>query len=297
MTRYFAIGLIVIALHVPHVDAEDIGTLSPDLTTPGVIDGDPSPGTRVRQFNPEYTGSKVYHALYLPTDWVKGKKYPVIVEYAGNKWKTSLGTVEGSNLGYGISGGKGVIWICMPFVDKTNQMNATTWWGDIEATVQYCKKTVNRICTEYGGDSSNVFLAGFSRGAIACNYIGLHDDEIASLWRGFICHSHYDGVKQWGYTGGDRSSAATRLKRLGNRPQFISHEESVDPTKTYLKMAFPLGHFTFLALPFADHTDQWVLRDIPERKILREWFENALKDKSQQAPARDDLKAAPKESR
>lgn len=281
------------ALHVPHVDAEDIGTITPDLTTPSVTDGTPAPGTRVRQFNKDYTGSKVYHALYLPTDWVKGKKYPVIVEYAGNKWKTSLGTVEGSNLGYGISGGKGVIWICMPFVDKTNQMNATTWWGDVEATVQYCKKTVNRICTEYGGDSSNVFLAGFSRGAIACNYIGLHDDEIASLWRGFICHSHYDGVKQWRYAGSDRSSAATRLKRLGSRPQFISHEESVDPTKMYLKMAVPSGNFTFLALPFADHTDQWVLRDIPERKILREWFENVLRAKGKQGAEGDTVNRAP----
>jgi hypothetical protein len=84
-----------------------------------------------------------------------------------------------------------------------------------------------------------------------------------------------------GYTGSDRSSAATRLKRLGNRPQFISQEKSVDPTKTYLKKAFPSGNFTFLALPFADHTDQWVLRDMPERKVLREWFENALTEKGQ----------------
>jgi hypothetical protein len=293
MIKLFAIGFIVMALHVPPVEAEDIGAITPDLKTPSVIDGTPAPGTRVRQFNKEYTGSNVYHALYLPTDWVKGKKYPVIVEYAGNKWKTSLGTVEGSNLGYGISGGKGVIWICMPFVDQTNQMNAATWWGDVGATVEYCKKTVNRICTEYGGNSSNVFLVGFSRGAIACNYIGLHDDEIASLWRGFICHSHYDGVKEWGYAGSDQNAAAIRLTRLGSRPQFISHEKSVDPTKTYLKKAFPSGNFTFLALLFADHTDQWVLRDIPERKILRAWFKNALTEKGQQASVGNNLKALP----
>ena len=86
----------------------------------------------------------------------------------------------------------------MPFVDKKNGRNATTWWGDVRATVGYCKATVLRTCEEFGGDPSNVFIAGFSRGAIACNYIGLHDDEIASLWRGFICHSHYDGVRKWG---------------------------------------------------------------------------------------------------
>ena len=155
-------------------------------------------------------------------------------------------------------------------------MNSTIWWGDVEATVDYCKKTVRRICSENGGDESAVFLAGFSRGAIACNYIGLHDDEIASLWRGFICHSHYDGVDRWPYAESDRKSAAERIARLGNRPQFISHENDVSATRSYLKDVFPGGDFTFLALPFANHTDTWVLRDIPERKIIREWFQNAL---------------------
>ena len=243
-----------------------------DLTVPDVTDGDPSPGARVRQFNKDYIGSKVYHTLYLPTDWKPGRKYPVIVEYAGNKWQTSLGTVEGSSLGYGINGGKGVIWICMPYVNQQEMRNQETWWGDVDATVAYCKQTVKRICDEYGGDADNVFIAGFSRGAIACNFIGLHDDEIASLWRGFICHSHYDGVRQWGYPNSDRLSATERLKRLGNRPQFISQESSVEATQTYLKEAFPTGNFTFVPLKGVSHTDTWVLGNRPERAALREWF-------------------------
>lgn len=277
--------------------AIDLKKVDQDLNTPSVTNGPPAPGQRVKLFLPQYNGTHVYHAMYLPIDWKKEVKYPVIVEYSGNKWRNSQGTVDECDLGYGITEGKGVIWICLPFVDKEKGKNAATWWGDVDATVGYCKQAVSKVCAEYGGDSSKVFIAGFSRGAIACNYIGLYDDEIASLWRGFICHSHYDGVREWDYAKSDRNSAATRLKRLGNRPQFISHEESVDPTKTYLKMAFPLGNFTFLALPFADHTDQWVLRDIPERNILREWFENVVKDKCQQGPAGDDLKVAPKESR
>ena len=59
--------------------------------------------------------------------------------------------------------------MCMPFVDAKTRRNATTWWGDVEATVAYCKATVERICSEHGGDRSALFLAGFSRGAIACN--------------------------------------------------------------------------------------------------------------------------------
>lgn len=246
-----------------------------DLFVPAVTDDSPSPGARVRQYNKDYVGSKVYHTLYLPTDWKPNETYPVIVEYAGNKWRTSLGTVEGSSLGYGITGGKGVIWICMPYVNQEEMRNQETWWGDVDATVAYCKHTVKRICNEYGGDADNVFIAGFSRGAIACNFIGLHDDEIAALWRGFVCHSHYDGVRKWGYANSDRASAAERLKRLGNRPQFISQENSTDATQTYLKKASPSGRFTFVPLKGVPHTDTWVLENRPERAALREWFRRA----------------------
>jgi len=255
----------------------DIETVPQDLVTPPATAGTPAPGKRVKQVSKRCAGSDVHHLLYLPTDWEEGKKYPVIVEYAGNAYKTCPGTVEGSNLGFGISGGEGVIWVCMPFVDVKNRMNSPIWWGDVEATVDYCTHTVRRMCSEYGGDSSAVFVAGFSRGAIACNYIGLHDDEIASLWRGFICHSHYDGVDNWPYAECDRRSAAKRIERLANRPQFISNENDVNATQSYLKAVFPGGNFTFLPLPFANHTDTWVLRDIPERKVIREWFRNVLR--------------------
>jgi hypothetical protein len=265
---------LLIAASVPAEPNDSTPTV---LVVPSVTDDAPSPGARVRQFDQDYVGSGVYHTLYLPTDWKAGEKYPVVVEYAGNKWQTSAGTVEGSSLGYGISGGKSVIWICMPYVNQAEMKNQLNWWGDVDATVTYCKHTVQRVCKEFGGDVDNVFIAGFSRGAIACNYIGLHDDSIASLWRGFICHSHYDGVRSWSYAGSDRDSAAKRLKRLGDRPQFISHENSIDDTKKYLDATYPTGQFTFVPLPGVPHTDTWVLHDSPQRAMLREWFRRSLK--------------------
>ena len=60
---------------------------------------------------PQYSNTNVYHVTYLPTDWRPGKRYPVIVEYAGNGNYTnrfgdvSTGRVEDSRLGYGISAG------------------------------------------------------------------------------------------------------------------------------------------------------------------------------------------------
>jgi len=261
--------------------AMDLKKVAPDLVTPPVTNDAPAPGRRVKMILPMYEGTDLYHALYLPVDWKRSETYPVIVEYSGNKWKSSQGTVDECDLGYGVSGGKGVIWICLPFVDKKKGRNAATWWGDVEATVDYCKQSIQQVCAKYGGDSGKLFIAGFSRGAIACNYIGLHDDEISSLWRGFICHSHYDGVRKWEYKGSDKTSAALRLKRLGNRPQFISQEQSITATKKYLARALPDGKFTFQALPFPDHTDTWLLRDIPERRVMRDWFHQVLEEEGQ----------------
>ncbi len=264
----------------------EISRVPMDLHTPLLItNAAPAPGLRVKVTNPEYAGTEVYHALYLPADWVPGKKYPVIVEYAGNgpfidKYgDASSGAVESSNLGFGISGGSGFIWVCMPLVSSNHLKNELSWWGDIEASVDYCKTTVSNICRDFGGDSSKVFLAGFSRGAIACNYIGLHDDSIAALWRGFICHSHYDGLSEiWPYPEADRASAAVRLARLGNRPQFISQENSTAATQGYLAEAYPTGNFTFQPISFRNHQDTWVLRDIPERTAVRNWINRILSE-------------------
>ena len=68
---------------------------------------------------------------------------------------------------------------------------------------------------------------------------------------------------------------------LGNesgRPQFISQEGSIEDAKEYLKQAHPMGDFTFQALPFHEHTDTWVLRDITERKLLQDCFKHVLKE-------------------
>jgi hypothetical protein len=261
----------------------NLNTLPADLETPKMIEGEPAAGKRVRRTLAGYEGTQVYHALYLPTDWERGKKYSVIVEYAGNggyrnaHGDVSPGTPEGSNLGYGASGGRGFVWLCLPYVDPAGKKNQLTWWGDPDATTDYGRKAVREACEKYGGDPAKLVLAGFSRGAIACNYLGLRDDETARPWRAFIAHSHYDGVRRWGYAGDDPEAAKQRLARLGGRPQWISHERSVDDTRAYIEGTGVKGDFTFTALPYPNHTDAWVLRDLPERRKLREWLARVLK--------------------
>lgn len=273
-------ALILSAVFLTCVSASgqvlDLDRIEPDLAVPHAGEGIAAPGRRVKEFLPEFEGTGIYHLLYLPTDWKEGGRYPVIFEYAGNQYKTSPGTMEGCELGYGLCGGTGAIWVCLPFVDPQTKTHARTWWGDADATAAYAVKAVDHICAEYGGKHDALVLAGFSRGAIACNYIGLRNDKIAPLWAAFFCHSHYDGVKKWPYADSDRESAIVRLRRLGDRPQFISHERSVDATREFVEGVLPDRNFTFLPLPFPEHTARWMLRDIPERAQAREWFWKAV---------------------
>ena len=247
------------------------------LEVPRLSEGPAAPGKRVIMTTAGWEGTEVHHTMYLPTDWKPGQKQPVIVEYAGNGgYKNKLGdvsegTVEGCVMGYGLSGGTGFLWISLPFVEMngTSKRNAVKWWGDVEETKRYCVATVRDVCDRFGGDAARVVLMGFSRGAIACNYIGLHDDEMASLWLGMICHSHYEG--EFKHPAPDNNAWPERLKRL-RQPQFISQELSTQKTQDVIVSTGVKGDFTFAALPFANHSARWTLCDMPLRAQAREWL-------------------------
>jgi len=268
------------------------GMENDDLVTPVMTDDAPAPGKRVRQVAPEYKGTEVYHTLYLPSNWVKGETYPVIVEYTGNKWKFGPGTIDVANLGYGMSGGEDYIWVTMPYVEKGRKQNAVTWWGDRQATIDYCKVNLPRICKQWGGDPERVIVCGFSRGAIATSYIGLADDHIASLWSGVFTFDHFDGHKRWGYPDDERAAALKRLARLKGRPVLVGGQNPVK--EGYLEAHLALADFTFLQVPTgtifkipggaiqSTHIDMWLHRDSPYRRQVRAWMSNALGAKEEQ---------------
>ena len=54
--------------------------------------------------------------------------------------------------------------MAMPYVEKGRKRNAVTWWGDRQATVDYCKVNLPRICKDFGGDPDNVLIYGESGG-------------------------------------------------------------------------------------------------------------------------------------
>lgn len=274
--------------------APDISAVKPDLRVPPLTEQMPAAGRRFREQLGGYADTSLYHIVYLPTDWQPGGSYPVLVELPGNGGYRNrfddvcTGLPDGCKLGYGASGGRQFIWVSLPFVSGDSREIAIKWWGDPpdhdpQPTIDYCLSAVESVCQKFGGDRQRLFLTGFSRGAIACNYIGLHNDRIASLWRGFIVYSHYDGVNEnWGYPEADRESANTRLRRLGERPQFICHESTdgrfgLGSTRDFLQTTKFEGNFTFTETGFRNHNDAWILRPSRARDRLREWLADCVK--------------------
>ena len=249
-----------------------------DLTVPVVEDGPALVGHRMRATTKGWEGTGLHHTIYIPTDLAPDAHLPVIVEYPGNGGytnklgDTSDGSVEGCMLGYGLSAGKGFIWLCLPYVTADKQ-NSPKWWGDVEETKRYCLATVRDICAKFG-DSKRVVLMGFSRGAIGCNYIGLHDDAMAKLWCGMLCHSHYEG--EFKHPAADEPAWPVRLKRLGQIPQFISQEGGTEKTQKAIASTGFTGNLTFATLPFPNHSARWVLCDLPMRKEARDWLKKVI---------------------
>ena len=264
----------------------DITTLPEDLKVPAISDAAPScracecSARRARLGS----GTVVHHTLSLPVNWKPGAKISqcssILRGMADSKTNFSdvcEGTVEGCNLAFGISGGRDYICIAMPFVKVTGDGKRKTPRSGGAMRMRaaaYCVATVRQVCREFGGDEKAVVLCGFSRGSIACNFIGLRNDTIAPLWRAFICHSHYDGVRTtWPYADADRVSALARLQRLNGRPQFISQEGTVEDTRRLSsRRAKCAAAFEYSVLPFRNHTDRWALRDCEQRRKVRAWL-------------------------
>ncbi len=308
--KLFVLGCVCAGLCTSRIDAQsldvagpvDVLTLPADLENPQIQEGDPQPGKAVFQQLPRYQGTGVRHMLYLPTDWKPSGKYPLLIEFLGN----GSFVRDPHGIGYGISGGTGFVWAVVPFVSEDGKADVDRWWGDPKATVQYVQTLVPEICKQWNGDPSNVILIGYSRGAIACNYIGLHNDEIARLWKAMIAVSHYDGFP--GLTAADKAGVLERFGRLRNTPQFVCGEYTVRPAQPLTKVMQTLqergitefaqakkelslvplleaektldifksrpnsDNLHLLNLPWINHSYQVLLRDTPARRELRTWL-------------------------
>lgn len=286
--RCVGIGIIALGIGCVWGEMPDISRVTPDLVVPPLEEGPPAPGKRVRVGDP----FGVYHVVYLPEDWNPARRWPVLVEYAGNGnyrnrfGDESRGRPEDSCLGYGLSGGKGFLWVCLPYLSGDGSQNVITWWGDppgyaVGRTVDYCVKTLEAVCAQYSGDPERVILSGFSRGAIATYFIGLQDDRIAGLWRGFFAYSHFDGPIRWPYPGSDAASAAVRFARSRGRPLFVCGEENnAEYTRRWMEARYgveALRTITFQSTGYRNHNDAWILRPGDTRDAARAWLRQTVR--------------------
>ncbi len=276
----------------------DCRDVAPDCFLPPLTLEEPAPGRRLLLQAPGYAETSAYHVLTLPTDWNSQRRFPVIVEWTGNgpyqneRGDRCTGRVEDAKLGYGLAGNDGFLCLSLPYLNQAGTANVTQWWGSPpdhrpESTIAYARQAIAQTCQQFGGDPEALILVGFSRGALACHALGLHDDEIAPLWKALVCFSHYDGVRTWPYAGSDAESARRRLARLGPRPEFICSESqatgasSLAQIREYLAQsgvpqASP-SQFTLAETGFVNHDDAWILRPSATRDALRSWLRAQLK--------------------
>ena len=280
------IRLVPVDTTVPN----DVRSIAVDVDLPPLTHESPGPGRRSIRKAAVVAGSEAYHLISLPSDWAQSRSYPVLVEWTGNgpyendRGDRSSGRVEDANLAYGLGGGDGSIVLTLPFLNDAGTANVSKWWGDApeyrpDSTIEYAKAAINEVCEQFGGDRSKLILVGFSRGSIACNAVGLANDDIASWWKGFVCCSHYDGVRPWPPTG-DEAASLDRLARLGKRPQLILSEapagdsaSNLQQTKQYFQRnAIKTGNLTLLETGFVNHSDTWALRPCAARTQARDWL-------------------------
>ena len=240
------------------------------LELPPVEEGLPAPGRRVRRRLAGDEGTGIHHLLYLPVDWRPDGRYPVIVEYPGNIHFVpgcySTGLPDQCGIGYGMSRGAGAIWLSMPFVDRTRGAIAEDGWGDPDDTAAYCIDVVDDVGARFGGDHDRLVLTGFSRGGIACGYIGLRNDRIAALWQGFHVCQHFDGD---GWRGADMAGAVDRARRFRGRSVFHTDnpEERVRPVTESLGVPS-----IFVTSGLGGHATAMFLDDRPSTQRLRRWY-------------------------
>lgn len=252
------------------------------LEVPPVEDGPPLPGHRVRFRLPQDEDAGIYSLLYLPSDWKPGGTYPVIVEYPGNIYLVatcySTGMPDQCVIGYGMTQGRGAIWVSLPFLDRKDGKIVENGWGNADDTADYAVRMVEAVCANFGGDHKNIVLTGFSRGAIACGYIGLRNDRIAPLWKGFHACQHYDGD---GWNGATMPSALERAARFKGTAVF----QTDNPAKTFQPLMDTMkAKATYAQSGLGAHACAMFLDDRPSTVQLRAWFRELVAEKPSAKP-------------
>lgn len=243
------------------------------IEVPAVEDGSPAPGKRVRFRLPDGNGGSIYSILHLPEDWTPEGRYPVIAEFPGNLFFVagcySTGLPDQCVMGHGMTKGRGAICVGLPFIEAGRTI-AEHGWGDADATADHAVRMMEAVCADHGGDRARLVLTGFSRGAIACGYIGLRNERIASLWKGFHACQHYDGD---GWNGATMEGALERATRFRGEAVF----QTDNAPKAFLPVMDVMNtEVTWASSGLGAHATAMFLDDRPSTVQVREWFQRLV---------------------
>ena len=240
------------------------------VAVPAVTEDEPAPGRRVRYRLAGDPAGGPYAVLHLPEDWRPGAVLPLIVEYPGNIFFVpgcySTGLPDQCVIGAGIARGRGAICLALPFVDRSAGVIAEGGWGVPDDTASYAVAMVEQVCREFGADRANSILTGFSRGALACGFIGLRNDRIAALWKGFHACQHYDGD---GWNGATEAGALERAQRFRGRAVFQTDNPRAKFQTVMDAMRVPV---TWADSGLRAHATAMFLDERPSTEQLRRWF-------------------------
>jgi hypothetical protein len=162
--------------------------------------------------------------------------------------------------------GEGAICLGLPFIDRKTGSIAESGWGNADDTAEYAIRMVEEVCTKFHGDRPNVVLTGFSRGAIACGYIGLRNDRIAALWKGFHACQHYD---RDGWNGATMDGALQRARRFTGKAVFQTDNSEEKPQTVMDAMHTGV---IFVRSGLGAHACAMFLDSRPSTQQLRQWF-------------------------
>ena len=269
-------GPVALELSAIHAAGEEPAWVAPAgrVPVPEVTDGAPAPGRRVRVRLAGESQPALHAVLQLPEDWTPGRRWPLLVEYPGNLFHVpgcrSPGLPEQGVIAAGMTLGRGSICLGLPFVDRRWGRIAESGWGNPDETVAYALAMLAQVRDDWGADPANTVLTGFSRGALACGYIGLRDDRLSAWWKGFHACQHYDGD---GWNGATWEGAMARARRFRGRSVFHTDNSAERFQPLMDAMGAPA---TFVKSGLGAHATAMFLDDRTSTRQVRGWYRDLV---------------------
>jgi len=269
-------GPVALELSAIHAAGEEPAWVAPAgrVPVPEVTDGTPAPGRRVRVRLAGESQPALHAVLQLPEDWTPGRRWPLLVEYPGNLFHVpgcrSPGLPEQGVIAAGMTLGRGSICLGLPFVDRRWGRIAESGWGNPDETVAYALAMLAQVRDDWGADPANTVLTGFSRGALACGYIGLRDDRLSAWWKGFHACQHYDGD---GWNGATWEGAMARARRFRGRSVFHTDNSAERFQPLMDAMGAPA---TFVKSGLGAHATAMFLDDRTSTLQVRGWYRDLV---------------------